>query len=149
MKIHVVIGVIVQKGKILICQRPDHVYHGGRWEFPGGKIDQEEPLLHALQRELFEEIGVTVTKAHHFYTTEYHYPDLYVWLDCFLVTGYIGTPYQKESQPQMHWVDVESLPHYDFPEANHQIIEQIMQLLKPVTGVCDKKNLLGVSATSV
>lgn len=132
MKINVVVGVVVQTGKILVCQRPGHLCHGSQWEFPGGKIKKDEPCLHALQRELFEEVGITVTKAHHFYTTDHQYSDKYVCLECFLVTGFIGTPHSKEDQPQMHWVDVECLPQYDFPEANYKIIDQLIQLIKPL-----------------
>lgn len=132
MKLHVVVGIIVNKGKILICQRPEHLCHGKQWEFPGGKIEQDEPHLHALQRELFEEVGISITKTHHFYTTEYQYPDKYVVLECYLVTNFIGTPHNKEGQPQMYWVDVESLPQYDFPEANYMIIDQLVKLVTPL-----------------
>ena len=132
MKIHVVIGVIVQAGKILICQRPRHQAHGNQWEFPGGKINEHEPHLQALQRELDEEVGISVKKAHHFYTTEHQYTDKYVRLECFLVTNFSGTPHQKEGQPQMHWVEVECLPQYDFPEANYKIVDQLMQIITPL-----------------
>ena len=34
---------------------------GGRWEFPGGKIEEGEDLQTAVVREMQEEFGVTVT----------------------------------------------------------------------------------------
>ncbi|MDQ3605706.1 MAG: NUDIX domain-containing protein [Gemmatimonadota bacterium] len=45
----------------LICQRPLHKRHGGLWEFPGGKVHDDETPDHALGRELHEELGVEVT----------------------------------------------------------------------------------------
>lgn len=129
MRLHVVVGVIVEAGKVLICQRPKHLAHGGQWEFPGGKIEKNEQHFDALSRELSEEVGITTIKAHHFFSTEYQYTDKYVRLECFLITKFMGKPYCKEKQPQMHWVDIESLPKYDFPEANHDLIDQLLQLV--------------------
>ena len=34
---------------------------GGRWEFPGGKIEEGEDLQQAVVREMQEEFGVTVS----------------------------------------------------------------------------------------
>ncbi|WP_367605571.1 8-oxo-dGTP diphosphatase MutT [Legionella sp. W05-934-2] len=132
MKIHVVVGVIVQSGKILICQRPKHRDHGNQWEFPGGKIKANENLLEALHRELEEEIGIIVSKAFHFYSTEHHYPDKYVRLECFLVTQFQGIPECKEGQPKIRWSEIEHLPQYDFPEANYKIIDQLLRLVSPM-----------------
>ncbi len=132
MRLHVVVGIIVDAGKVLICQRPKHLSHGGQWEFPGGKIELNEPHLCALERELFEELGINIIKSHHFFSTEYQYPDKYLRLECFLITKFEGVPYCKEKQPQMNWVEIETLPQYDFPEANHELIEQLMHLVSPL-----------------
>lgn len=59
----VVAAVIQQGGKYLVCQRPHEKRHGGLWEFPGGKIEGEETLEQAVQRELSEELGVAVTRV--------------------------------------------------------------------------------------
>ena len=39
-------------GRVLICQRPEHKQLGGLWEFPGGKVEPDEPPELALVREL-------------------------------------------------------------------------------------------------
>ena len=41
-KIKVVAGVIFNQGKILITKRPYNVHQGGKWEFPGGKVNLDE-----------------------------------------------------------------------------------------------------------
>jgi putative (di)nucleoside polyphosphate hydrolase len=65
-------------GKILICQRKDHV---GNWQFPQGGLDKGEDLLAALYREVEEEIGIPNKK----YTIiacrtgyRYRFPDGYL-----------------------------------------------------------------------
>ena len=55
----VLAAVIQRDGRYLVCQRPAHKRHGGLWEFPGGKLEPGESLLHAAKRELTEELGVT------------------------------------------------------------------------------------------
>lgn len=52
--IEVMAAVIVQGNKILICQRPAGKSCALRWEFPGGKIEQEETAEDCVVRELFK-----------------------------------------------------------------------------------------------
>jgi 8-oxo-dGTP pyrophosphatase MutT (NUDIX family) len=59
--IRVLAAVIVRDGRWLLCRRPPHKRHGGRWEFPGGKLENGESLHDAARRELMEELGVAVS----------------------------------------------------------------------------------------
>lgn len=51
-------------GQWLLHRRPLEKHHGGLWEFPGGKVEGAEFPVKALIRELHEELGITVSKAH-------------------------------------------------------------------------------------
>lgn len=54
-----VVAAVIEKGEaLLICRRPEGKNHGGLWEFPGGKIDQDESVQEAVARELSEELAV-------------------------------------------------------------------------------------------
>lgn len=54
--VHVVAAVIYNdRNQILLAQRPLHKHQGGKWEFPGGKVEPSESATTALKRELFEE----------------------------------------------------------------------------------------------
>lgn len=46
---------------LLAARRRQPQRLAGRWEFPGGKVDDGETPEEALHRELYEELGVTVT----------------------------------------------------------------------------------------
>ena len=60
--IAVVAALAERDGKLLIARRPEDRHMGGKWEFPGGKLEKgEEPYAAAL-RELREETGLTAKK---------------------------------------------------------------------------------------
>jgi 8-oxo-dGTP pyrophosphatase MutT (NUDIX family) len=57
------VRAIIRRGRyVMLVQRID-----GRWEFPGGKTDGQEPLS-ALKREILEETGLVVKDTRHYYT---------------------------------------------------------------------------------
>lgn len=56
-------GIVVDEyGHVLIGKRPKGKIKEGYWEFPGGKIEENETAEDALVRELEEEMGI-VTKT--------------------------------------------------------------------------------------
>lgn len=59
----VVACVISRANRFLICQRPVHKRHGGLWEFPGGKAEEQESDERPAKRELKEELGVRLIRA--------------------------------------------------------------------------------------
>ncbi|MBO7080610.1 MAG: NUDIX domain-containing protein [Neisseriaceae bacterium] len=62
--IRVVAAVVFnQDGSVLLTSRPQDKIFAGFWEFPGGKIETGESDLEALQRELYEEINLSIHHA--------------------------------------------------------------------------------------
>ena len=51
-------ALIDEDGRVLIAQRPASKPMAGLWEFPGGKIHDDETPEQALVRELKEELGI-------------------------------------------------------------------------------------------
>lgn len=123
--VHVAVAVITAAdGKILLTRRARDVHQGGLWEFPGGKCEPGEPVVHALQRELREELDIEVTASEPLIRIPYQYPDLHVLLDVHLVTAYRGEPRGAEGQP-MQWVTVQQLDHIPLPAANRPIVRAV------------------------
>jgi 8-oxo-dGTP diphosphatase len=59
----VVAGAVVAGGRLLLAQRTYPVDVAGLWELPGGKVEVGETRARALERELAEELGITVCVA--------------------------------------------------------------------------------------
>jgi 8-oxo-dGTP diphosphatase len=55
-----VAGIALNEGRYLIAKRLPGGDMGGRWEFPGGKIEEGEDCWKALEREFMEEFGIKV-----------------------------------------------------------------------------------------
>lgn len=124
--IHVAVAVIVNtRGEILLTRRPDHVHQGGLWEFPGGKVETDESVRAALDRELHEELGITAAQAHPLIRVHHAYADKTVLLDVWRVAKIHGTAHGREGQP-VRWVAPHELRSYSFPEANLPIITAAM-----------------------
>ncbi|HAY94122.1 8-oxo-dGTP diphosphatase MutT [Shewanella sp.] len=125
-RIHVAVGIITNSaGEILLAKRPDHLHQGGKWEFPGGKVETGETVTQALIRELKEEVALDVTDSQPFMALSFDYPDKQVLLDIHSVTEFNGTAQGLEGQ-LIAWVTKADLINYDFPEANKPILEKIL-----------------------
>lgn len=123
--VHVAVGVLINAdGAVLITRRPDHVHQGGLWEFPGGKVEDGEPAAAALNRELHEELGVTVQTAEPWLQVRHDYPDKRVWLDVWRVVAWRGEPQGREGQPLI-WAQPAELAKFAFPAADQPIIAQL------------------------
>lgn len=124
MKVAVAVIVDAQQ-RILVTQRPLHTPHGGYWEFPGGKLENNEPAERALIREIKEEVGLDIHQYQCLGQINHQYSDRHVELIIFLVTHFSGTATALEGQLGLKWLAKNELNHAEFPEANHEIFALI------------------------
>ncbi len=124
--IDVVAGVICRDGLLLITQRRAHDTLAGYWEFPGGKVEQDEDLPTALRRELLEELGVEAEIGAELHRVVHPYPDRDVRLYFFEAILLRGEPRPIEAA-DLHWVRPGELLNYRFPEADRPLIESLMK----------------------
>ncbi|MCL4139485.1 UNVERIFIED_CONTAM: hypothetical protein GTU68_007820 [Idotea baltica] len=135
--IEVVAAVIRDaNGNILIAQRAQNKHEGGKWEFPGGKVEPGESRRAALGRELYEELGIEVNHSARLISVYHEYVEKSVYLDVYEVTQWDGTPSGREGQP-IEWVSPAALKSFEFPAANKPIVDAVqlpkfIQVLKPI-----------------
>ncbi|PXF63292.1 8-oxo-dGTP diphosphatase MutT [Kangiella spongicola] len=119
--VNVAVAVIKIADRVLIAKRANHQHQGGLWEFPGGKIEEGEELLNALQRECHEELDILPISITPLTTIHHQYPDKSVSLHVCLVRDYLGVPFGKEGQP-ITWAHQTELNNFQFPAANLEIL---------------------------
>lgn len=113
--VHAVVGILWRDAThLLICERPQGKPYAGYWEFPGGKIEPQESSLHALKRELHEELGITVKSAQFLHQHQHAYPDKNVVLDLWKITEFEGEPFGREFQ-QIKWTTFKEIEEMRIP----------------------------------
>jgi 8-oxo-dGTP diphosphatase len=119
----VVAGIITHGGKVLIGQRKRRDWHGGKWEFPGGKLEDGEHPADALARELREELGIEATIGAELQRYAFHYDERPpVELIFFEVRQFTGVPVNYEFE-QILWEECTNLSAYDFLEGDRGILD--------------------------
>tara|TARA_R110002167_G_scaffold34573_6_gene110504 strand:+ start:60844 stop:61314 length:471 start_codon:yes stop_codon:yes gene_type:complete len=148
--VHVAVGVIIlineqQQTQYFLTKRLADAHQGGKWEFPGGKVEKHETVAQALARELKEEVAIEVLTCLPLITINHTYvekksieekgvndksigekcADKKVCLEVFVIDNYLGEPSAQEGQGQ-GWFSLEDLKTLDFPAANKAIIEKLV-----------------------
>lgn len=122
----VVVGLLFKDEKILINQRKINQDLAGFWEFPGGKVEENERLEEALKREFFEEFNLTIQPENLVFTKKFDYAknkvSLFFYL-CRLIDG--ADPVAKEGHDWC-WCKVEDLKKYEFLPANEELIQLLI-----------------------
>ena len=131
----VAVAVITDaQNRILITRRSLHVSSGGMWEFPGGKLEEDELAEAALIREIKEEVGLDVVAYEYLGEISHLYTKQFVSLFIYHVHAYQGEAACCEEQMDLRWVDFASLHNFHFPAANIEIIELIRQKVRAFSG---------------
>lgn len=126
-QVHVAVGVIVVGSEFYLTQRHPDAHQGGKWEFPGGKVEVGETVAQALARELKEEVAIDVLACIPLVVIEHDYGDKHVKLEVFVVDNFAGEPNAQEGQAQGYF-SLEDLSKIDFPEANKEIVKALVTL---------------------
>lgn len=122
LEVEVAVGVIMDKeGRYLLSRRHEGAHQGGRWEFPGGKLEKDETPVQALKRELMEELGVRVLDYAPLISIPFNYSDLTVRLHVYHLQAVSGVPEGCEGQT-VSWFTAEELSVLNLPDANRGIV---------------------------
>ncbi|KQR17349.1 NUDIX domain-containing protein [Cellulomonas sp. Leaf334] len=110
--VHVVGGLLVEQGRVLLGHRsPGRRWFPDVWDIPGGHVEPGESSRAALEREVLEELGVTVRSAREHDQVRVS-GDPAVVIDLWLVTEWVGTPVNlsPEEHDALAWFGVDDLP---------------------------------------
>lgn len=124
--IKVVAAIIIKDDKIFATQRGYGPYKG-KWEFPGGKIEQGETPEAALKREIKEELDTDISVDEYVSTVEHDYPDFHLSMQCFKCSVISGNLILKEHEAA-RWLAKTELESVDWLEADEKIVRGLLEI---------------------
>lgn len=128
-----VVGAIITNNErqILVAQRPysDVSYKSFKWEFPGGKVEENESPQQALKREIREELDCEITVVNKISELEYNYPDFNLKMDLYLCRLREGSWPVPLEHNKIKWISPEEMESLDWLEADYKILPIIQKHL--------------------
>ena len=121
-----VVAGIIQRGDgcFLLSERRQGKHLAGLLEFPGGKIEASESPFAALQRELNEELGITVNNARPLITFRQENPDFDLQIEFWRITEYYGQVQERENQA-LQWLALADIDASKMPDINAVVLRAL------------------------
>jgi 8-oxo-dGTP diphosphatase len=128
--VRVVCAVIVNEaGLVLACKRGSGRFLGGKWEFPGGKVEPQESAEEALHRELREELAISVLIHKNLSEVRWNYGRGNMLLLPFVCGIRDGKPQALEHE-QIRWCDAAELVTLDWAEADVPVLREYLETMR-------------------
>ena len=129
-KVEVVAAIIQHHGKILCCQREQNKlkYLSGKWEFPGGKVEDGETREEALIREIDEELEMAISDLDYALTVVHEYADFELTMHTFMATTE-SIEYTLHAHKSAVWSNPDELANFDWAAADLPIVDYIHRLV--------------------
>lgn len=128
MKKHLkVVAAIIEndQNEILCALRSPQMSQANMWEFPGGKVEQDEDLFSALKREIDEELGCKIETAGLFNDNIHEYETFIINLISIKCRIVEGTPAPSEHS-KLIWLKRENLSSLKWAPADIPAVKQVM-----------------------
>lgn len=128
----VVVGAVIHDGiTVLAAQRNHPPAVAGKWEFPGGRVEDGESEQAALARECREELAIEVEVAGR------------LGQDVILANGWVLRFYEAHLAPgsrpvagehrEIRWVPGNQLDDLDWLDTDRLVLPAVAALLRPET----------------
>ena len=127
LRINVVAAIIINKNRILIGKRKDEDIGGGKWEFPGGKIEVGETNREALERELYEELGISAKIGKELMNYEHMFKTTIYNISFMEIIDYDGE-IRNNAHSEIKWVKFSNLLEYDFISGDDRFIQSFLKI---------------------
>lgn len=127
--INVVAALIFKDNKVLIAKRSTDKDAKGKWEFPGGKVEENEDEKIAIEREIYEEFDVKVKTKDFISQSTFNYPHGNVILKLY-ECEYIDGNFKLHAHSEYAWVKIDDLLNYDLAPADIPLAKDVMERYK-------------------
>lgn len=123
----------IRDGKIFIAKRQNIGDMGGRWEFPGGKIDDGEDFEAAIKREMNEEFGVDVEVFEKLCEVTFEHKEKLCYVDAFRVhfaEDGLSRRFTLTEHTDYKWENFSKIPALNFVDSDLKIYDKLKMTLK-------------------
>lgn len=127
MKVIEVVAALIEKDNCVLATQRGYGEFKGMWEFPGGKIEENETREEALKREIKEEMNADIDVKDYLTTIEYDYPNFHLIMHTYLceLINDLKFVYHNDKELEhenMIWVEKDELNHIDFLPADIEVV---------------------------
>lgn len=129
--IEVCCAIICEGSKFLAVQKGSGSSHPMKWEFPGGKIQENETPEHCILREIKEELGIEIQILEQLNSVKFNYPDKCILLIPFLCLAISGQITLTE-HVKIKWFEYDQWKTIDWVDADAELISKNQELLKSI-----------------
>ena len=122
--INVVAAVIMKNDLFLIANRSFEDNSQGVWEFPGGKVEENETFTSALVREIKEELSLNIKVGNMIATIDLNKTDKNIFVHYFyaiIVSGQISLNVHSEFK----WVPYNQLKSFTYIDGDRHILNYL------------------------
>jgi 8-oxo-dGTP diphosphatase len=132
----VVAAVIRHGNQIFAAKRKAGGGSGLKWEFPGGKVEAGESATQALQREIFEELGISVEVGSSIGTFTTPLDTYLIQLECYWCTAE-DREVSLLSHEEAGWFELIELQVLDWALPDLPVLEVVLRKLRsnPASGI--------------
>jgi 8-oxo-dGTP diphosphatase len=131
---HSVAGIAIEGGKVFIARRKAGGDIGGKWEFPGGKVEEGEGDADALRREFLEEFGAAVTAGPLLATAEFTHNEQRFSLNAYRIF-FTSLHFNMREHDEWRWAALEEIEALDFAGSDRLLLPQLQAYLKAQAGI--------------
>jgi 8-oxo-dGTP diphosphatase len=123
--ITVTAGILFKDSRVFIGKRKPAGRLPGKWEFPGGKVEEGETPEACLERELEEELEIEAMVGDLLWVSMHDYDFGTVKVLFFRVQWDGGEIHPKDHE-EYGWVPVDQLKGYDFVPADRAFVRRLV-----------------------
>ncbi len=127
-RIRVAIAVLHRDGRILVRRRRAGEHLPGLWEFPGGKVLEDESPIEAAEREVREEMSVEAIGLTPVEIIEHDYAERSVHISVF--EGSCSGEPSPPDGAEWAWTTPTDLAGLPMPAANRTLVTRLARTLR-------------------
>lgn len=132
-----VVAAIIHKDNKILATKRGYGEFINQWEFPGGKIEENETKEEALIREIKEELNVEIEITNFALDLEYQYPTFYLKMSCYDCIIKSGTPKLLEHN-DARWLSKDELDDVNWIPADIAAVDYLKETMVDHVSMMEK-----------